>query len=101
MSDTELIEVVTDFRAGMLGDGPSTNRCAMVSYALEGYLSMCGVECRVEMPPQGHVYLRLADGRVLDATGDQFNADLAYAGLSEPMPPVYLGPDLAVHNPAV
>jgi hypothetical protein len=36
-----------------------------------------------------HVWLRLTDGRALDATADQFDPSL---------PPVYLGELLAIHH---
>ena len=100
MRDRDLIQIATEYRNGLLGGRSSLNQCAIVTYSLCGFLRMCGVECETEEPPEGHVYLRLADGRVLDATADQFNDRLEEHGLTEPLPPVYLGPSKAIHAAA-
>jgi hypothetical protein len=40
-----------------------------------------------------HIWLRLPDGRALDATADQFNTLFP----SMDLPPVYLGKPLSIH----
>jgi hypothetical protein len=97
MTDAALLELVTEFRAGLLGDRSSARFCAMVCWPLAGYLSFLGFdvdvqETTVHLPSQctcNHVWLLLPDGRVLDPTADQFDATLG---------PVYLGPKLAMHG---
>lgn len=83
VTDAEIIEYATEFRREIVGND-SRLKCAMVSWPLDGMLGSMGVECRCEtldFPEVNHVVIRLADGRILDATADQF-------GLA----PVYLGP---------
>jgi hypothetical protein len=93
LTDAELLALTTEFRAGILGDRPSTNMCAIVCYPLEGYLSFLGVDVTLQhgdpVRQRDHVWLALPDGRVLDPTADQFDASLG---------PVYLGPRLAMHR---
>lgn len=100
MTDADLIECATEFREGMLGEGASTMMCAAVCWPLAGFLRFSGVDCETEDReiadegyPANHVWLRLADGRVLDPTADQFPA----LGL----PAIYLGKPVApIHRPA-
>lgn len=95
MSDEDLVKFAAEFREGILDGRPSRWMCSMVCMPLAGLLSINGVEAEVVVGDLGefnHVWLRLADGRVLDPTADQFN-DYGF----EPMPPVYLGPPLAMH----
>lgn len=84
MTDAELIEVATDFRAGLLGGRPSTDMCFAVSAPLQGLLSaLYGVETvleEVDFGDTNHVWLRLADGRILDPTADQFGKAPVYLG---------------------
>jgi hypothetical protein len=95
MSDAQLIAFVTGFRDGIVGDGSPYGKCFMVCAPLVTLLCMHGVECTmVESMIHGedfdnHVWLQLADGRVLDPTADQFSLGL---------PAVYLGPRLAIHR---
>jgi hypothetical protein len=106
MTDAQLIEFATEFRAGMLGDDPSTSACLMVCAPLVTLLNIYGVKCELietNMIPikrggrcsTNHVWLRLADGRALDPTADQFN-ELDGAR----MPPVYLGKPTKYHRGA-
>lgn len=85
MTDAELIEITRDFRDGILNGRPSDLMCYAVSAPLQGFLSaVYGVETILEEVDLGecnHVWLRLPDGHILDATADQFPG----------MPPVYLG----------
>jgi hypothetical protein len=87
MTDRELVRVATEFRKGLLGGESPDRMCFIVSAALEGYLSALGVDVtleRVQFPTIDHCLLRLGDGRVLDATADQWRR--------VKLPPVYLGP---------
>ena len=96
MTDAELIEFALEFRAGILDGRDSKFMCAMVCEPLSGLLQMYGVKTEViesDLGEYNHVWLRLADGRALDPTADQFNwlfPDLA-------MPPVYLGTPTKLH----
>lgn len=93
VQDAELIQFVQDFREGFLGHRSSDFHCAMICEPLAGLLNHDGVACRTRMTDHvrtsfgsiDHVWIELADGRVLDPTADQFN-DM---GLN--MPKVYLG----------
>jgi hypothetical protein len=84
MTDQELIAIATDFRAGLLGSHPSTDMCFAVSAPLQGLLSaLYGVQTELEEVDFGdtnHVWLRLSDGRILDATADQFGKPAVYLG---------------------
>lgn len=93
MTDAELIEFASEFRDGILDGTPSAMACAMVCEPLVTLLNMSGVQCsiaktdaiRTSYGSCNHVWIALADGRVLDPTADQFNDE----GLD--LPPVYLG----------
>jgi hypothetical protein len=94
VTDAELLKASTEFRDGLLDctqfGGDPTGMCFAVSSALGGYLSMLGLDCRLAEDDFGftnHVWLVLPDGRVLDATADQFNRRLRCK-----LPKVYLGP---------
>lgn len=99
MTDEELIQISQDFRDGLLGEGaPGGGQCAKVSWALAGYLrALCGVDCECVQSDHSamttdwisHVWIRLADGRALDATFDQFCSE-------EPVA-VYLGKPTEFH----
>lgn len=99
MNDADLIECASGFRDGVLGRQSSDLMCAAVCWPLTGFLRFSGVDCdtedrQIDEPgyPANHVWVRLADGRVLDPTADQFSP----LGL----PPVYLGKPVApIHRP--
>lgn len=97
MTDEDLLQIATGFRQGMLGDHSSEMTCAMVSWPLAGLLhSLYGVDCECVESDLGHcnhVWIRLADGRALDPTADQFNhfSDCDF-------PPVYLGRPAIIHE---
>lgn len=96
MTDAQIIEFASEFRAGILGDDPSNWRCGMVCFPLVTLLNMHGVECdlvETDLGDMNHIWLRLADGRALDPTIDQFNELFA-----ETFPPVYLGMPLKYHG---
>lgn len=102
MTDAEIIETAREFRRGLLGDDPPGGRCAMVAWPLAGYLSFLGekgvetAEC--EYPDDhtmsgewaNHVWIVLADGRVLDPTADQFEIGLPDIYLGQPDPRIHL-----------
>ena len=91
MTDQELIEFSREFRNGILDARESELMCYMISAPLQGLLRFVGVDAKL-MSGDGeggnHVWLELPDGRVLDPTADQFDAEL---------PPIYLGPPLTIH----
>lgn len=96
MTDAELIEVAAEFRAGIVGDGSSAWKCAMVCWPLAGYLAFLGIECECiesDLGDCNHIWIRLADGRALDPTADQFNVLFPDLG----MPAVYLGEPAVIH----
>ena len=91
MEDHILIESAEGFRDGILDGGCSINKCFMVSSPLQAWLLFMGVTCElvsIESETGNHFFIELPDGRVLDATADQFDATL---------PAVYLGRALAIH----
>lgn len=101
MTDAELIATCTEFRRGLLGRRSPRWQCAKVCWAMAPYLeffhqvtlAVCMSE-NVEFARGrtcNHVWLQLADGRVLDPTADQFSTK------ARPLPAIYLGepiPDL-------
>ena len=96
MDDNELIEFATEFRAGILGDRQSDWMCAAISWPLSTLLGMSGVKCETVESDLGecnHVWIKLADGRALDPTADQFNKWFPHKNY----PPVYLGHRMELH----
>jgi hypothetical protein len=79
VEDKELIKTATQFTKGILGKRKSNSMCFVVSIALQGYLSILGIESTIvegeiknENTLHNHFWLKLSDGRILDATADQF-----------------------------
>lgn len=73
MTDKQLLRVATQFRKGMLGNRSSEYMCAMVSWPLAALLGAQGVKCRTvegDLGECNHVWIELADGRVLDPTAN-------------------------------
>lgn len=96
MTDEELIKFASDFRDGILDGRPSNWMCAAVSWPLASSLRVSGVPCESVESDLGHCnhfWIRLADGRALDPTADQFNTDFP----NKNYPPVYLGPPMELH----
>lgn len=99
MSDEELVTFAAEFRQGILDGRPSDLMCYAVSAPLATLLGMYGVENELvetdmaDLPfsTHAHWWIRLSDGRALDATADQFNDE------RKPLPPVYLGKPLDIH----
>jgi len=89
MTDQDLVRIVTEYRNGILDDLPSdVSGCFAVAWPLSSYLrSILGVQAWLVRGRVGidedhdHYWIRLADGRVIDPTADQYGG-----------PPVYLGP---------
>lgn len=98
MSDAELIEFASEFRKCILDGRPSVAMCAMVCWPLAALLRCNGIECEtpeIDLGDCNHIWIRLADGRALDPTADQFNTPWRQH------PPVYLGPPLEIHAAAM
>lgn len=99
MSDKQLVRICKSFRNGLLGKSPSYRMCAAVTWPLLGLLEAFGVHAELkEVIFDGdelignHVFMVLDDGRVLDATADQFSVP------QRVLPPVYIGPPLDIHG---
>lgn len=96
-TDAAIVEFATDFREGILDGRSSAWMCAMVCWPLSTLLAMEGLPnetVETDLGHCNHIWIRLADGRALDPTADQFNA--MFPGLR--MPPVYLGKPCAIHG---
>jgi hypothetical protein len=98
MTDADLVKIAADIRDGIIGDGPSAWMCAAISWPLAALLRFHGVTCDCVETDLGHckhIWIRLADGRALDATADQFNhfSDCDF-------PEVYLGMPKSIHGAA-
>lgn len=92
MNDKTLIRIVSSFRSGILGKNGSHRACFMVCAPLAGMLRCYGVDVELieGMVEEGnHFWLRLADGRALDPTADQFDARLPRVYLGEPIPAIH------------
>lgn len=101
MSDEDLIQIVREFRDGILEmtQGDPRGMCYAVCLPLEGFLCFHGIRCEIMgsdhselegSPWTEHWWIRMPDGRVLDPTYDQ---------LEEGANPVYLGPPTKWHAP--
>ena len=84
MTDRQLKSIARDMRAGILGKRSSCLMCMVISAPLQGMLSaVYGFDTELEtvvFPDCDHVWLRLPDGRILDATADQFGLEKVYLG---------------------
>jgi hypothetical protein len=70
----------------LIGSRASDGQCGVVSYSLQGYLGFLGVDLELEevmLKRTNHVFFKLPDGRVLDATADQFGGPKVYLGAPE------------------
>lgn len=95
MTDEELLTFAREFREGILDGRPSALHCAMVCWPLVTLLNLNGVDCESQESTvdlgdhtMSHIWIRLADGRALDPTADQFGK----------LPPVYLGEPTEIHQ---
>jgi hypothetical protein len=95
-TDKQLKAMCREFRKGMLARMSSEGRCAMVSWALQGFLSFAlKLETQVYESDVGewnHLWLKMPDGRVIDCTADQFNRG------RRRYPQVYIGMPLDIHE---
>lgn len=91
--DKQLKTFCREFRKGMLERMSSKGKCAMVSWALQGYLSWAlKLKTKVyegEVGEWNHLWLVMPDGRVIDCTADQFG---------KKYPKVYIGAPLDIHK---
>jgi hypothetical protein len=92
MTDKQLLKIVTSFRKGLLGKRGPDLMCLAVSAPLQGLLSGCGIETElicgsIDGILCNHYWLELPNGRIIDATGSQFN----YSNPDRIMPEVYIG----------
>ena len=99
MTDADLQQYASDFRAAIIGNGESARMCAAISDPLSAALSVKGVTTTVmesDLEECNHVFLKLQDGRVLDPTADQFNWRS-----QRQLPGVYLGNATTIHWGAI
>lgn len=107
MTDADLIKTAQEFRKGLLGSRTSRSMCFMVSAPLLSLLSLYGVSGQLDKAEVyretkhactmvQHWFIRLQDGRILDATADQF-----LTPTRNRMPPVYLGETPNWYEPIV
>lgn len=99
MTDSELLQYASEFRAAIIANGESVRMCAAISDPLSAALAVKGVATTVMESDLGecnHVFLKLQDGRVLDPTADQFN----WCSRRK-LPGVYLGSATTIHENAV
>lgn len=84
MTDADLIQIAQNFRDGILYGRSSELMCYIVSAPLQGFLSAAyGISAeleQVDFTDCNHFWLRLPDGRILDATADQFGLAPVYLG---------------------
>jgi hypothetical protein len=90
MTDKQLVSTARAMRRGILGKRSSADMCMVVSAPLQGFLSAVYMFDttleEVDFGETNHVFLRLSDGRILDATADQFGLEPVYLG---EMPELY------------
>jgi hypothetical protein len=93
MDDKELKKFARGFRKGILGDRSSAGYCFMVCSPLvsllhlngvEGELVSSNVEVATGSPFVEHYWIKLADGRALDPTFDQFDTTKTTVYLGKP-----------------
>lgn len=83
MTDKQLKRIAREMRRGILGKRSPYMMCMAVSAPLQGLLAFHGVDAELvelDFTTVNHVVLRLADGRILDATADQFGLEAVYLG---------------------
>lgn len=83
MSDAQLKSVCLKFRKGLIKGREGDMMCGVVTYPLAAFLGMMGVAAEIEevdLKYSNHVFLILSDGRVLDATADQFGGPKVFLG---------------------
>jgi hypothetical protein len=96
MNDKQLVKFTAAFKRGILGKSSSDGACFMVCAPLVSLLNLHGVAAELvnrKMGNGNHYWIKLADGRVLDPTAEQFNN----RSVSQ-WPPVYLGRPYSLHG---
>lgn len=86
---THLRRIVSGFRSGVLNRRRSKDRCWMVSAPLQALLVVLGHDCELtegQIRERPHFWITLRDGRIIDATADQFRDPDG-----EKMPTIYIG----------
>ena len=97
VEDATLLKDCREFRDGILNcmryGGKSQGMCFAISTALGGWLSWThNLTCTLVEADFGfsnHVWLQLPDGRIIDATADQFKRAKLPAVYIGPLPSIY------------
>lgn len=87
--DHKLRSIASDVRAQVIGAQSSASMCLVVSSPLAERLRAVGIACRLVaggVRSEHHYWIELSDGRIVDATADQFPNPSG-----DPMPPVFVG----------
>lgn len=96
---TDLLAYSLEFRETILKGCSSERMCVAISAPLHAAFRARGTASELVVTDLGeceHVFLRLADGQVLDPTADQFNPFSR-----EKLPGVYLGAPALIHQGAI
>jgi hypothetical protein len=81
MTDAEIRRWAREFRSGMLGRRSSRDQCFVVSAPLCNLLQFAGLKCELvngNIGENHHYWIEFADGRIIDATADQFGRRRIY-----------------------
>lgn|SRR3990167_6167624 len=81
-----------EFRKGMINRMSADGKCAMISWALQGYLNYAHGLKTMVYENKYHVWLVMEDELVLDCTADQFN------NKKTKYPKIYIGKPLKIHK---
>lgn len=95
ISQKELMDIVKEFRDGILEGKDPDCMCYAVCLPLQSYLTMIGVETvltagDVDSENKGmweHYWLTMKDGIIIDPTASQFEGEVN----KDPIPDVYIG----------
>ena len=92
-SDKEILRLATGFTEGLLDGGEPKAMCYAVTFPLQAYLEMCGIETelisgmiKTKSGIWSHFWLLLSDGRILDPTASQFKTPDG-----KQMPKIFIG----------
>lgn len=96
--DKNILRMARGFRAGVLEGRTSEMMCVAVSWPLQAFLEAAmGLKSTLMCSDLGyveHIWIKLQDGRCLDATADQLNVRRN----GQKFPKVYLGPVPYAHR---
>jgi hypothetical protein len=93
---TDLLTYAREYREAVLRGDSSERMCAALSAPLHAAFQILGIPTQLVETDLGecvHIFLQLADGRVLDPTADQFNWCSR-----QKLPGVYLGAPALIHE---